>query len=230
MNLHADLSQRAAVHAAQQAWLASPMPGVERRMLHRVGTEVAQATTLVRYAPGSKFSAHMHAGGEEFLVLDGVFQDENGDYPMGTYIRNPPQTRHTPGAVLGCTIFVKLWQFDPLDRTKIITQTEKLGRVDDARRPGVQVSPLYLDEHEDVRVEHWAPNRTINLDLPKGGEFLLLEGGFAEGGERFAAQSWLRLPRGSRLQAKTLSEGAKLWVKLHHLDDMPKPPMQVQSA
>lgn len=224
MNLHADMTQKAVVHAAQQAWVASPMQGVERRILHRVGEEVAQATTIVRYAPGSHFNAHTHTGGEEFLVLDGVFQDEHGDYPAGTYIRNPPQTKHTPGAALGCTIFVKLWQFDPLDRTRVIVHTDKMARVDDASRPGVKISPVYMDTREDVRLEEWAPNHVIALDLPKGGEFLVLGGGFTEGGESFAAQSWLRLPSGSRLQTHTGEQGAKVWVKLHHLDDMPKPP------
>ena len=169
MQLHADLKQRAVVHAAQQAWQASPIAGVERRMLHRVGDEVAQATSLVRYAPGSQFSAHTHTGGEEFLVLEGVFQDEHGDYPAGTYIRNPPTTRHTPGSAQGCTIFVKLWQFDPQDRTRVIVQTHNMARIHDAQRPGVQVSPLYRDALEDVRLEEWAAQRSITLDLPHGG-------------------------------------------------------------
>lgn len=197
-------------------------------MLHRVGAEVAQATTIVRYAPGSQFNAHTHTGGEEFLVLDGVFQDEHGDYPAGTYIRNPPQTRHTPGAALGCTIFVKLWQFDLQDRTRVIAHTDKMARVDDAQRLGVKVSPLYRDAREDVRLEQWTANRAIALDLPKGGEFLVLEGGFTEGGESFAAQSWLRLPSGSHLQVRTGAQGAKVWVKLHHLDDMPQPPVSAE--
>src|SRR6516165_7170873 len=60
------------------------------RPVHRIGDEVARATSVVRYAPKSRFSAHIHGGGEEFLVLDGVFQDEHGDFPVGSYIRNPP--------------------------------------------------------------------------------------------------------------------------------------------
>jgi len=224
MKLHADLNRKAVVHAAQLDWLASPIAGVERRMLHRVGQEVAQATTIVRYAPGSHFSAHTHNGGEEFLVLEGVFQDEHGDYPAGSYIRNPPQSRHTPGSAQGCTIFVKLWQFDPLDRSHVIVGTDQLARVPDAQRPGVFVSPLFKDAREDVRLEQWAPQALIDLALPKGGEFLVLQGGFSEGGEAFAAQSWLRLPPGSRLRAHTGDQGASVWVKLHHLSDMPSPP------
>src|SRR3954470_9992491 len=53
MELNADFSQRVVVHAARLPWVASPMPGVERRMLDRIGEEVARATSIVRYAPGS---------------------------------------------------------------------------------------------------------------------------------------------------------------------------------
>lgn len=53
MELNADFSKRVAVHAAEIPWKASPMPGVDRRMLDRIGDEVARATSIVRYAPGS---------------------------------------------------------------------------------------------------------------------------------------------------------------------------------
>ena len=69
MEINADFSQRVVVHAAQLPWVPSPMAGVERRMLDRIGDEVARATSIVRYAPGSQFSPHTHGGGEEFLVL-----------------------------------------------------------------------------------------------------------------------------------------------------------------
>ena len=68
----------------------------ERRMLERDGEEVARATSVVRYAPNSSFDPHTHGGGEEFFVLDGVFSDEHGDFGPGTYVRNPPGSRHTP--------------------------------------------------------------------------------------------------------------------------------------
>jgi len=96
MNLNDDFSKRVLIHSDKIDWIASPMPGVDRRMLDRIGGEVARATSIVRYAKGSHFSAHTHSGGEEFIVLEGVFQDEHGDYPVGTYVRNPPTTSHTP--------------------------------------------------------------------------------------------------------------------------------------
>ncbi len=118
MELNHDFARRAAVHAAGIAWAPSPIAGIERRMLDRIGDEVARATSIVRYAPHSRFSTHTHGGGEEFLVLDGVFEDEHGGYPAGSYVRNPPSSRHTPGSASGCVLFVKLWQLDPADRTE----------------------------------------------------------------------------------------------------------------
>jgi anti-sigma factor ChrR (cupin superfamily) len=97
MEINADFSQRVAVHTARLPWVPSPTAGVERRMLDRIGDEVARATSIVRYAPGSQFSPHSHGGGEEFLVLEGAFHDEHGEFPAGSYIRNPPTSRHAPG-------------------------------------------------------------------------------------------------------------------------------------
>lgn len=68
---------------------------------------------LVRWAPDTQFNEHMHPGGEEILVLDGVFSDEHGDYPAGTWLRNPRWSRHTPytGAE-GALIYVKVGAID----------------------------------------------------------------------------------------------------------------------
>jgi hypothetical protein len=217
LELNADFSQRAAVHAAQLPWIPSPIAGVERRMLDRIGDEVARATSIVRYAPESHFSPHTHGGGEEFLVLDGVFQDEHGDYPPGSYVRNPPTTRHKPGSAPGCTIFVKLWQFDADDRTEVRIDTGKRSFVSAPGRAGIEVMPLFEDAREVVRLERWYPDTEMTLDLPGGIEVLVLEGGFVEGGESFMPDSWLRLPAGAHLSAQAHACGAKVWIKSGHL-------------
>ena len=217
MELNADFSRRVAVHAARLPWVASPIVGVDRRMLDRIGGEMARATSIVRYAPASRFSAHTHGGGEEFLVLEGVFQDEHGDYPAGSYVRNPPTSRHTPGSAPGCTLFVKLWQFDLEDRKPVRRASEALAYGQAQGRPGVEIAVLFHDGREDVRMERWWPNATVTLDLPDGGEFLVLYGAFDEGGERFEPQSWLRLPPCGRLSATAGKDGCTLWVKTGHL-------------
>ena len=217
MRINADFTKRASVHAATSDWVQSPMPGVERRMLDRVGDEIARATSIVRYAPGTAFSPHTHAGGEEFFVLDGIFQDERGDYPAGSYIRNPPTSRHTPRSQAGCTIFVKLFQFDPADRLHVNIDTRLIDAVAPAGRRGMKLIPLFNDGREDVRLEDWRKGASVLLDVPGGFEALVLEGSFAEGGETFARHSWLRLPKGSRLTAVAGPAGARLWVKTGHL-------------
>ena len=215
--LNADFTTRVAVHAAALPWMPSPIPGVERRMLDRIGGEVARATSIVRYAPGSSFSPHVHGGGEEFLVLEGVFEDEDGEYPAGSYVRNPPQSRHTPGSRPGCTMLVKLWQFDPEDRVQMRLDTASMSPIEAGGRTGVWLIPLFKDDNEEVRREHWDQDARIELD-PKGGlELLVLEGGFREAGESFKPQSWLRLPVGTPLRARTGAAGCGVWVKEGHL-------------
>jgi len=197
MDVNANFNERVSVHAAELPWKASPMPGVERRMLDRLGDEVARATTIVRYAPKSHVSPHVHTGGEEFFVLEGVFQDEHGDFSAGSYIRNPPKSKHTPGSELGCTIFVKLWQFDLADRTHLRIDTSKMAFIPDRERAGVEIMPLFLDNREDVRLERWAPGAKVALDASGGMEVLVLAGSFSEWGEAFMLQSWLRPPKDS---------------------------------
>lgn len=217
MKLNADFSRRATVHTGPVDWVPSPMAGVERRMLDRIGDEVARATTIVRYAPGSSFSPHTHDGGEEFLVLAGVFQDEHGDFPAGTYVRNPPGSRHQPGSEPGCTIFVKLRQFASDDDRHVVVDTATPGMAPLVGRPGAVGRVIHEDERELVRVEEWAPNARIDL-VPRGGiEILCLEGDFSEGGESFGRWSWLRLPEGAPLSTRAGSRGCRVWLKEGHL-------------
>jgi hypothetical protein len=193
-------------------------------MVDRIGDEVARATSIVRYAPHSRFAAHTHGGGEEFLVLEGVFQDEHGDYPAGTYVRNPPTTSHSPGSAPGCTIFVKLWQFDPDDRTPVRIDTSDLAFAPAPDRPGVEFALLYESPSELVLFEQWASGINIRVPLPGGIELLVLDDSFVEGGEEFTRLSWLRLPAGGRLQATARQGGCKVWVKSGHLAREPRLP------
>lgn len=220
VELNANFNERASAHGSKLEWHSTPMKGVERRMLERIGDEVARATTIVRYAPGSKFSSHVHTGGEEFFVLDGVFQDEHGDFPEGSYIRNPPQSEHTPGSDDGCTILVKLWQMKDSDRTEVKIDTKNLAQQDSPDREGIKVIPLFADERENVRLENWAAGTTVAYPAQGGIELFVLEGSFTEAGETFNEQGWLRLPVGAPLNAKASIEGCLIWVKEGHLANL----------
>ncbi|MGB1235427.1 MAG: cupin domain-containing protein [Planktomarina sp.] len=214
MDLNADFSQRVVVHSDQIEWLASPMLGVDRRMLDRIGGEVARATTIVRYAAGSQFSAHTHTGGEEFIVLDGVFQDEHGDYPAGTYVRNPPTTAHTPESEPGCTILVKLWQFDLDDRNQFRkTMSDELT----APVGGVATAELHKDARETVTYSHIDAGAPFGSDATGGIEVFVITGSLVEGDDVLGKGAWLRLPEGASLSAIAGDDGAKIWMKSGHL-------------
>lgn len=214
MEFHSNFSQRVLIHSAEMPWQHSPSAGVDRRMLDRIGGEVARATTIVRFAPGHSFSAHTHGGGEEYVVLDGVFQDEHGDYPTGTYVRNPPTSRHTPRSDAGCTILVKLWQFDPDDRSQFSKDmAEGLVSVGD----GVRSTELHSDAREVVSYFELDPGAALQVDAPGGIEVYVLSGSLMESDDDLRQGSWLRLPEERPFAAAAGDDGAKLWMKTGHL-------------
>jgi anti-sigma factor ChrR (cupin superfamily) len=217
MNIHSDLSERIVLHTDQLAWHASPVHGVERQMLDRVGEEVARATSVVRYAPNTEFTPHSHDGGEEILVLDGCFSDESGDYPAGTYLRNPPGSRHAPFSTDGCTLFVKLRQFAQSDsqELRINTKTKDWypGLV-----PGLSVMPLHEHDGISTALVRWAPNTVFKPHVHPGGEEIyVLDGVFHDEFGVYPKGSWIRSPRYSKHAPFTKEEGALIYVKVGHL-------------
>ncbi len=217
MKINANFDEKVVQHTDQMEWVPSPMAGVSRRMLDRIGEEVARATSIVRYAPGSSFSAHVHNGGEEFVVLSGVFQDEYGDFPAGFYVRNPIMSQHTPASAPGCEIFVKLWQFDPSEREHVRIDMNTLTPTPAPGRPGVSIALLYEDAREKVALESWDAGADLTLGHEGGVELLVLEGEFTTADESLHKHAWLRLPKGESLRVKSGERGAKLWVKTGHL-------------
>lgn len=218
MQLNADFSQRALVCFDENAWVPSPVPGVRRKMLDRIGEEVARATSIVRFDPGSAFSPHTHDGGEEYLVLDGTFQDEDGDFPVGSYVRNPPTSSHKPAALNGATILVKLHQFDPDDRKQV--QLDSRSAPWSQFAAGVETLLLHSDVRETVAMERWAPGTRRSLDASGGLEVFVIAGVLSDGTDTLTRWDWLRLPVGSMLHATAGAEGAHIWTKSGHLRDV----------
>ena len=176
MNINSDYSKRVVINHHDLPWVPSPEAGIERRMLDRVGDEIAKATSIVRYLPNSLFPIHTHEFGEEKLVLDGVFSDEAGDYPAGTYIMNPPGSSYAPHSKSGCTLFVKLRHLgdEHVERELIDTRSAPWyqGMV-----PGLHVMPLMRQGNGSTLVR-WAPQTYFNPHKHYGGEeiFVLVLG------------------------------------------------------
>lgn len=205
MEIHADLSRRAVVDTTRLEWTPSPLPGVERRMIERDGEEVARATSIVRYSPGSSFSPHSHGGGEEFLVLAGVFSDETGDFPAGMYVRNPPGSEHRPSSDEGCEILVKLRQMKHDDRAfvRVDTTDDDLWR---ESRPGERVLELYRSEAELVEMLSFTAGTVFESDFERGAEYFVLEGSFRDQDGSYGEGTWLRLPPGTKQRAEALGD------------------------
>jgi anti-sigma factor ChrR (cupin superfamily) len=217
--LNSNFTQRVVIRTHQLPWITSPQAGVERRPLDRIGGEVARATSLVRYAPASSFSAHTHALGEEFLVLDGVFSDEHGDYPRGTYVRNPPGSCHTPRTAKGCVIMVKLRQMPMTERRRVVVDTRP-SPWPAGDRPGHTRLELHSGtdgSRERVTMERLEPGAyPADAECPGGEEIFVLTGTLTDEHGPYEAGTWIRNPPGYRRHLKS-ERGAVYWRKEGHL-------------
>ncbi|MDC0644906.1 cupin domain-containing protein [Alphaproteobacteria bacterium] len=216
--LNANFSEKVVIRPKDYKWESSPMPGVDRMKLDRIGDEVARATSLVRYVPNSSFSPHQHSGGEEIFVLEGVFGDEHGMYPAGSYIRNPIGTAHQPViGEEGATIFVKLHQFKADDQKQFVINTNEAtwhpGLV-----YGLEVMPLHQHDGENIALVKWAPHTVFNPHKHWGGEeILVIKGTFYDEHGEYPEGSWLRSPHMSEHRPYTKDDGALIYVKVGHL-------------
>jgi anti-sigma factor ChrR (cupin superfamily) len=216
--INADFSQRVVIATNDLPWIPSPQAGVERRMLDRIGSEVARATSLVRYAAASTFPAHGHALGEEFLVLEGVFSDEHGDYPPLTYVRNPPLSHHSPRTAPGCTILVKLRQMALSETTRLVVDSTT-AKWHPAEQAGLTILPLFQASGamENVALERLEAGAVHSeMDCPGGEEIFILSGDLRDQNGTYGAGTWIRNPAGVRHSLGSAS-GATYWVKRGHL-------------
>lgn len=231
--VNANFLKTASANMATSNWVKSPMKGVDRILLDRIGGETARATSIVRYAPGSYFSPHIHSGGEEFVVLEGVFQDEHGDYPVGSYVRNPPQSSHQPKSEKGCIIFVKLWQFEANDRVTINTPVWPPAKENNSNE-----NILYKDEFEHVACIQLPSTNTLSYTHHDGLEILVLAGSVtietiqdnlptSEPGSCITLNKhdWHRRPIGdsciiSGLEKANNNETPLIWIKTNHLKQL----------
>jgi len=216
MKLNMNFSEAVSVSDQEHKWVPSPLPGVSRVMLERDGEEkTLRATSIVEYAKDSKFDAHVHPNGEEFIVLSGTFSDDAGNYPAGTYARNPPKSRHSPYSKEGCKIFVKLEQLSPQDDVLLRVNTHTMPWLE-TENPGIMEKPLFESEHETVKLLNIQKGHTLNSKAFSGGcEILVLEGHLSEQDRQFAQHSWIRCPANQAVSFQALS-ATQIYIKYGH--------------
>lgn len=213
--LNMDFTQRIVIDSDELDWVASPRPGVWRKPLAREDAERGHATSIVRYDAGAEFSAHNHPGGEEILVLQGTFSDETGDYPSGTYFRNPEGFRHAPFSREGCVILVKLHQFQSGDDAHVKIDSNTATWL--PGQGGLSVLPLHAHETESVALVHWPAGEEFHQHgHPGGEEIYVISGEFIDEYGRYPQGSWIRSPHLSTHKPFVEKE-TLLWVKTGHL-------------
>lgn len=213
--LNMQFDQVVTLNTTEMEWEASPMAGVWRKPLAREAAEHGHSTSVVRYDANSHFSSHLHPKGEEILVLDGVFSDENGDYPAGTYIRNPPGSSHSPFSEAGCELLVKLDQFDPRDDISLRIDTASSDWLPAENE--VRVMPLYYFDTEMVALYKWPAGVRYEPHSHFGGEeMFVLSGELLDEYGNYPAGSWIRNPHNSE-HCPYVEQDTVVWTKTGHM-------------
>jgi len=216
--LNADLTKPAVLQTRDMAWQASPSATVWRKRLELIGqAESGRVTSIVKYDPGSSFHKHLHPDGEEILVLEGVFSDEHGRYPAGSYLLNPEGFSHAPFSEEGCVLFVKLRQYPGEERPHIAVDT-KTGTWEEVS-PGFERLWLLRDDAypEKIRLTRIEAGADIPAHDHLGGEeVFVLEGALEDENGRYETGTWFRFPDGSYHEPFT-KDGCLLYVKTGHL-------------
>lgn len=84
-------------------------PGIDMRVLYGTPGQGGAAAAFLRYQPGAKIPAHEHPGYELIHVLSGSQTDERGTHRAGTFVVNPPGSRHAVESAEGCLVMV-VWE------------------------------------------------------------------------------------------------------------------------
>ena len=229
-SINGDLAARVVVDTTQMEWTESPSGAVWRKRVHLVGSpESGQVTSVVRYEPGSRFPPYDHPQGEEILVIDGVFSDEHGDWPAGTYLLNPEGFRHAPFSEPGCRLFVKLRQFPGREREHVVMNTLELPW-QPGSRPGVAEKLLYQQAgfRDSMRLERWEPGADLGtIEYPFGVELLIMSGNFVDDVGAYDEGCWMRLPAGFAHHPRSV-DGCTMYIKsggLRYLRSAPPRPV-----
>ncbi|MFK8068682.1 MAG: cupin domain-containing protein [Gammaproteobacteria bacterium] len=211
-----DRSKQVAINTSEMDWLPSPAKGVLRKPLEREAKETGQVTSVVKYQPGSEFSSHMHPNGEEIFVLNGVFEDEHGSHPAGSYLRNPPGSSHAPKSSVGCELFVKLNMFQEGDSETVVINTDSKEWLPGINE-GLSVMPLHTFGLESMALVKWKAGTIFTPHVHPGGEeIFVLEGTLEDEHGVYPKGAWIRSPNYSE-HHPTSKEGCIIFVKTGHL-------------
>lgn len=195
-------------------WQVSPTAGIRQKYFEHIGKDKSRLTTLVQFPAGRIFKKFGYAEGVEFFVLSGAFSDDDGDYGVGCYVRNPAGIYRESYTSVGCTVLFKLGQFQPLDHKRVVINSRNSAiRWLPVGEPGVSYLGLHYFSEEEVslyriRSECWITFKYHNHGI----EVFICEGSIFVKGIRYGTGDWLRYPSGSKVKISAIG-AVCLYVK-----------------
>ena len=210
--INADFSRFSVAHIDSMKWVQSPAAGVWRKRVYMDGpVEGGKVTSLVRYDAGARFPEHGHPGGEEILVLEGIFSDQHGHFGKGWHLLNPSDSRHESYSENGCLVLVKLRQYSGKD-----TIHQDTGNLDwkHGETNGVSSKLLYENRVPEMSIRLVRIEKTVAAPFQAfsgGQEIYVVDGSFEDEFGVHRSGSWLRYPPdgGHRL---TSQSGCMLYI------------------
>lgn len=217
MPINADHKLTVNIVTASLQWQWTTQVGIQIRTLEQNDTEASRLTAIIQYLPGTQNIRQCHPHGEEIFVLEGTLQDEFGDYPAGTYLKNPPGFSHQPFSQTGCIIFAKLNYLQNQDHQRTVINTADMAWLPGLVE-GLKVLPLSEFQGKHTALVRWQPGTQFQPHRHYGGEeILVLKGMFQDEHGDYAQGVWLRSPHLSHHQPYS-EPGCTILVKVGHLD------------
>lgn len=91
------------VDVAALDWQPTKYDGIDIKVLFK-DEATGLLTALFRWAPGSTLPLHEHVEVEQTFVLEGSFEDDEGEVTAGNYVSRPAGSRHVARSSKGAVM------------------------------------------------------------------------------------------------------------------------------
>jgi anti-sigma factor ChrR (cupin superfamily) len=91
------------VEVASMSWTPTKFPGIDIKVLLE-DKSTGLLTALFRWAPGAVLPDHEHTRIEQTFVLEGAFEDDEGEVTAGNYVSRPAGSRHVARSPKGAVM------------------------------------------------------------------------------------------------------------------------------
>jgi len=214
--VNADPNQVAVVNTNEMPWEKTEYPGISRKVLEFVNDpRKGRETSLLKFEPGAKLPTETLVDRMDLFVIEGSYEDGNGQYGQHTFIRNQPGYTHTPSSKSGCVLYVK-WRVPIRPGGQRLVVDAKTAQWTAFPHRGADVLHLYpnADGIETGRIGNVHPNRRIpSHDHSIGEETFVLKGCLSDEYAAYGAGMWFRMPCGKPHAPFTEADGCMMLIR-----------------